>query len=183
MRYPLLCLLLVIASAAYAEYRTIRFTDRYGIEREFEIAANDIGTWRPDGSREITIGYEDGALNYVHTLRPDGSTEADIFYADGALEEVGTHRPDRSAEAVIFYADGALRGVGTYRPDERIEARIEYEDGALREVETYPVGSGNAKIVFAADGKIDTMQLANPFNPDRAAIGIYDISSGSPVCR
>ena len=71
MRYPLLCLLLVIASAAYAEHRTIRFTDRYGIEREFEIAdANNIGTWRPDGSGEAHIVYEDGALSRVDTLRP-----------------------------------------------------------------------------------------------------------------
>ena len=68
--------------------------------------------------------------------------------------------PNGSEEAAIVYADGALSRVGTYRPD----------------------GSGEAGI-FYADGNIDTMQLANPFNPDLAEIGIYDISSGSPVCR
>ena len=53
-----------------------------------------------------------------------------------------------------------LSWVSTYRPDESDEATIFYEDGVM-----------------------DTIQLANPFNPEFAIKGIYNIASGSPICR
>ena len=97
---------------------------------------------------------------FISIQRSDGSEVVSMGYVDDALV-VATH-PDKSGGACIAYKDGALDIVRTFYSDDYAssEAEIEYKDG-----------------------NIDTIQLYSPTEPYELIKGIYDISSGDPVCK
>jgi len=164
-----------------AEGRYIRFTNADGVGDQYKLE-NDVTiviyrSDETDGVSEMVIGYEAGQLDIVGILHPDRNVA--IAYEDGQLDGVVTYHPEE--ERIIKIEDGQLGDVETVTFLEGMgEVAIFYEDGALQQIGTLP--PDELDIVYE-DGRIVALELIDPFDRDKVLKGIYNIASGTPVCR